>query len=527
MKKLLAILHAAKAGWILSREGVLKALPLEQIKEIPAFIPFFAKILAKKNAKNSKRSENLARAIHRLGPTYVKLAQFLATRPDLIGKELAQELSLLQDQAEQFSQIEAIAQIENSLGKKIDDTFLTLGPAIAAASMAQVHQATAKTKDGKIYKYAVKVIRPDIRKRFAKDFKNFYQIAAMLEHYNPSLQRLKPVSVVQTLEKSTKTELDLRLEGAALSQMAENTKNDEGFSVPKIDWERTGRDVLTMEWIDGVKISDLETLKKNNIDLKDLAKRLVQSFLQHSLRDGFFHADMHPGNLLITKNAEIVALDFGITGLLGQKEKYFLAQILYGFIKRDYDHIAAVHFQAGYVPDDQDVARFAQANRAIGEPIHGHNAQTISMAKLLGLLFEITEIFNMQTRPELILLQKTMVVVEGLARTLDPDFNMWKTAEPVVKNWLVKNAGIAAFSKDIKRNSQSFLQVFHQLPEIMHQQHNILKQLEYQSKYGWQINEKSLTSLTNKQPKGYLRTFLLAIIAACLIALTYKIYSGF
>ena len=238
-----------------------------------------------------------------------------------------------------------------------------------------------------------------------------------------------------------KQELDLRMEAAALSEMAENTRDDPGFRVPKVDWERTARDVLTTEWIDGTPISDTEALRKQGFDLVALGDTVIQSFLRHAIRDGFFHADMHQGNLFIDRSGLLVAVDFGIVGRLGPKESMFLAEILYGFITRDYLRVSRVHFEAGYVPRDQDPAVFAQAIRAIGEPIMDRAANEISMARLLTQLFEVTAQFNMQTQPQLLLLQKTMVVVEGVARTLNPNLNMWVTAEPVVRGWIERKLG--------------------------------------------------------------------------------------
>ena len=287
----------------------------------------------------------------------------------------------------------------------------------------------------------MKVIRPGVRRRFFHDLESYFLAARLQEKYIPSSRRLRPVEVTETLAQTTKIEMDLRLEAAALSELGENTKDDPGFRVPSVDWERTGRDVLTMEWVDGVKMNDIAGLVDAGHDLKAIAANLIQSFLRHTLRDGFFHADMHPGNLFVEANGTIVAVDLGIAGRLGKKERRFLAEILYGFITRDYLRVAEVHFEAGYVPRQHNVAAFAQAIRAIGEPIHGQPAETISMAKLLTLLFEVTELFDMATRPELILLQKTMVVVEGVARTLDPAFNMWKTSEPVVGDWIAGNLG--------------------------------------------------------------------------------------
>jgi ubiquinone biosynthesis protein len=240
-----------------------------------------------------------------------------------------------------------------------------------------------------------------------------------------------------------KQELDLRMEAAALSEMAENTKQDPGFRVPKVDWERTARDVLTTEWIDGTPISDVEALRAQGFDLVALGDTVIQSFLRHAIRDGFFHADMHQGNLFIDRAGQLVAVDFGIVGRLGPKESMFLAEILYGFITRNYLRVSEVHIEAGYVPRDQDPAVFAQAIRANGEPIMDRAASEISMARLLTQLFDVTAQFNMQTQPQLLLLQKTMVVVEGVARTLNPNLNMWVTAEPVVRNWIERKLGPA------------------------------------------------------------------------------------
>jgi len=247
--------------------------------------------------------------------------------------------------------------------------------------------------------------------------------------------------VVETLAKSVAIEMDLRMEAAAISEMAENSKNDEGFRVPQVDWSRSARRVLTLEWIDGVPISDHATLRAQGHDLKAFGARLMRIFLRHAMRDGFFHADMHPGNLFIDDQGRIVAVDFGIMGRLGLKERRFLAEILHGFITRNYRRVAEVHFEAGYVPRRHSVELFAQALRAIGEPIMDRPASEISMAQLLGQLFQYTEVFDMQTRPELLLLQKTMVVVEGVGRSLDPELNMWVVAEPVVKDWLQSQFG--------------------------------------------------------------------------------------
>lgn len=464
MRHISAALRLMRAGWILTREGVIGALPVDDLQGLPKLGHKLAKLLARPRVRSRERSERISRAMNRLGPSYVKLGQFLATRPDIVGRDIAADLELLQDRLDFFSQGEAKKAIENSLGRPVSDLFEYFEAPIAAASMAQVHPASI-VKNGQSQKVAVKVIRPGVRQRFARDLTSFFMVAHMQEHYVPATRRLRPVKVVETLAQTTRIEMDLRLEAAALSEIAENIKDDEGFRVPAVDWERTGRDVLTLEWIDGIKVSEVDALRAAGFDLKKLAETLIQSFLRHTLRDGFFHADMHPGNLFVDPKGTIVAVDFGITGRLNKKQRRFLAEILYGFITRDYHRVAAVHFEAGYVPHEHDMASFAQAIRAIGEPIHGQPAETISMAKLLTLLFEVTELFDMETRPELLMLQKTMVVVEGVSRTLDPHFNMWKSAEPVVGGWIRKNLGLQGILSDAKETGQALLHFMREAPE--------------------------------------------------------------
>ena len=287
------------------------------------------------------------------------------------------------------------------------------------------------------------MLRPGVEQRFHADLRAFTFAARHAENLSAEARRLRLVEVVDTLRRSVMMEMDFRLEAAALSEMAENTKDDPDFRVPAVDWDRTSKEVLTLEWIDATPLSDRARLQAKGFDLRQLARALIQTFLRHALRDGFFHADMHPGNLFVDDAGRLIAVDFGIMGRLGVKERLFLAEILHGFITRDYHRVAEVHFEAGYVPPHHSVENFAQAIRAIGEPIHSRTAEEISMARLLTLLFEVTGIFDMRTRPELLLLQKTMVVVEGVARSLDPKLDMWSTAEPVVGEWMARHLGPA------------------------------------------------------------------------------------
>ena len=439
-----ALYRIAAAGFVLAREGAFALVDVEPLPALPRAVVRFARLLERRNVDDAARAERLTAALNRLGPSYVKLGQFLATRPDIVGRAAAETLGRLRDEIEPFPEAEARGLIEKAFGKPVDEIFLSFSPPIAAASIAQVHKAERADAEGERYPVAVKVLRPDVRQRFRRDLDTFYAAARLIERIDPAARRLRPVAVVDTLNRSVVIEMDLRLEAAALSEMAEATAADAGFRVPKVEWDLTARDVLTLEWIDGIKLSDVEAIRDAGHDLPTLARRLMQAFLRHALRDGFFHADMHQGNLFVDEAGDIVAVDFGIMGRLGRAEQRFLAEILFGFIRRDYRRIAEVHFSAGYVPANHSVEDFAQALRAIGEPIHGQKASEISMARLLTLLFEVTELFDMRTRPELLLVQKTMVVVEGVSRTLDPDFDMWSASEPVVREWIERHLGPAA-----------------------------------------------------------------------------------
>ncbi|MEQ9245527.1 MAG: 2-polyprenylphenol 6-hydroxylase, partial [Nitratireductor sp.] len=483
-----AYLRLARAGWILVREGVVAAMPGDQLEGMPRFGWRVAKLMSRRRSARRDRPERLAQAVNRLGPSYVKLGQFLATRPDVVGHDMARDLSLLQDRMDTFPEAQARMAIQSSLGLPVEELFVEFDGPVAAASIAQVHEARVDAGEAEPRKVAVKIIRPGVRRRFQNDLESYFLAAHLQERFMPSTRRLKPVKVAETLAQVTKIEMDLRLEAAAISEIQENTKDDPGFRVPAVDWQRTGRDVMTLEWVNGTKMSDIDALREAGHDLEALARTLIQSFLRHTLRDGFFHADMHPGNLFVEDNGTIVAVDFGITGRIGRKERHFLAEILYGFITRDFRRVAEVHFEAGYVPAHHDVAAFAQALRAIGEPIHGQSAETISMARLLTLLFEVTELFDMQTRPELLLLQKTMVVVEGVARTLDPHFNMWKTAEPVVSDWIAANLGPRGMLNDAREGVGALVALVRQAPDLAARTERLTREIDTMAQKGQRID---------------------------------------
>ena len=465
----------ARAGFVFAREGVFALVDTRPLP-LPAKTAIaLARLIERPTAKDG--SSRLAAALTKLGPTYVKLGQFLATRPDVVGRAIARDLESLQDKMAPFPQSEAEAVVAAAFGKPVADVYASFGPAVAAASIAQVHRAEV-AQQGVNKPMAVKILRPNIERRFKSDLDAFFYAARKAESLSIEAQRLRPVEAVATLARSVTMEMDFRLEAAALSEMAENTREDLDFRVPTVDWDRTAREVLTLEWIDGTPLNDRAALEARGLDLPALGHTVLQSFLRHALRDGFFHADMHPGNLFVDDDGRLVAVDFGIMGRLGPKERRFLAEILFGFITRDYHRTAQVHFDAGYVPSHHSVDSFAQAIRAIGEPIHNRTAEDISMAKLLMLLFEITGLFDMRMRPELLLLQKTMVVVEGVARTLDPKLDMWSVSEPVVREWIERNLGPVGKLEDVAEGAGEIGRFVAQVPSLLSRAATLIDQLD-------------------------------------------------
>ncbi|WP_439124926.1 2-polyprenylphenol 6-hydroxylase [Marivita sp.] len=406
------------------------------------------------------------RALTALGPAYIKFGQVLSTRPDVVGDEMAKQLRVLQDKLPPFSIAEAKAMVETELGVPVDTVFSAFSEPVAAASIAQVHKAELAGTGETV---AVKVLRPHIEKDFRKDIDAFYFAARLIEVLSPSSRRLRPMDVITHFEGVVMGELDLRLESAAASEFAANTEQDEGFQLPAIKWDMSSRRVMTMAWAEGVPLGDNAALDAAGHDRVALSERVLQLFLQHALRDGFFHADMHQGNLKVAPNGDIIALDFGIMGHIDEYTRRVYAEILYGFIRRDYKRVAEVHFEAGYVPNDRDVDEFARALRAVGEPIFGMDATRISMGRLLSYLFEVTERFGMETRTELILLQRTMVVVEGVARSLDPKMNIWNVAKPIVEDYIKTSIGPRAFAKDLGKTALVLARFGPRLPGLMEQ----------------------------------------------------------
>ena len=488
-----------KLGRKVAKSDILELA--SKFQEPPLIIKILFKILAISFTKketleaNKDEGERLSSSLESMGTTFIKLGQFLATRPDIIGEELSKRLENLQDRLPPFSSYEAKEIIKKDLGEETFNTILNLSEPIAAASIAQVHKAQIND-EGTIKDVAIKILRPNIKKIFNEEIDAIMLFAFLVESFVKKTKRLKLVEVVFLLKEITNLEMDLRFEAAAANEYAENTKNDAGFRVPQIYWNFTSENVMTLDWIDGVSIRETEELKRRNIDTKKIAEDIIQHFLRHAVRDGFFHADMHQGNIFIDNNGEIAPIDFGIMGRLDRLSKRFLAEILYGFIQRDYKKEVEVHLVAGLVPKEVPIDDLAQALRSIGEPIFGQAVKDISGGKLLKQLFDVTEKFNMQTQPQLLMLQKTMVVVEGVARKLHPETNIWTTSKPVLESWLRETKDPINTLNETIQSTSEVIKRLPEFPEIMDKANQALTFLA-----SGQIpqNSNSFTALNNKK----------------------------
>ena len=432
------ILRLFKIARKLSTSGAINTI--NQVHEIPLSVNLFFNFISIGSESNrfddkKKAGEKLCIALQGMGTTFIKLGQFLATRPDIIGEEISKDLEKLQDKVPAFDLYQAKKIIKKEIGEKQYNNIIELSEPIAAASIAQVHIAKIKNENQE-KQVAIKILRPDIEKLFNEELDALMLFAYIIENTISRAKRLKLVEVIHLLREITNIEMDLRFEAAAANELYENTQQDLGFNVPKIYWNYTTKKILTLDKVEGISIREQEKLQNLGVDLKKLAENLIQLFLKQAVRDGFFHGDMHQGNLFVDTKGNIIPVDFGIMGRLDKNNRKFLAEILYGFIKRDYVKVAEVHFKAGLVPSEASKEEFAQALRSVGEPIFGQTIKDISGGNLLAQLFEITEKFNMPTQPSLLLLQKNMVVVEGVTRKLYPETNIWEVSRPVLENWL-------------------------------------------------------------------------------------------
>lgn len=417
-------------------------------------------LLVRRSGTASRPGERLKAALTELGPAFVKIGQALSVRPDLIGNEIADDLSSLQDRMPAFDGAEARSAVEAELGERLSERFSSFDDeAVAAASIAQVHRAV--TTEG--VEVAVKVLRPGVEAAFARDLELARWAAGTTEKFFPGLRRLRPLDVADTIVRTVEIEMDLRLEAAAADELRENLADEPGFSVPEVDWSRSGRRVLTTRWVEAAPIHDLPTTP-GAPDPRAVVANFSRVFFLQVFRDGFFHADLHPGNLFVDPDGVVHAVDFGIMGRLDRPTRRYLAEMLYGFLTRDYAHVANVHIRAGYVPAHHSAEEFAQAARAIAEPVLGLPLNRISLARLLAQLFAVTERFDMRTQPQLLLLQKTMLVAEGVGRELCPDANMWELARPLIEDWMSRNAGPEA---RVRETAGAFLDQLERLPRLM------------------------------------------------------------
>ena len=466
--KLATFLRMMRTAWILIRHDAF--VPKEYAPLVPAPMRAIGAIsrLFSRRKKSENPGERFASALECLGPAYIKFGQILSTRGDMFDPVFARGLSRLKDKVPPFAMDVAEKKLEAEWGAPWQEHLISLSEPIAAASVAQVHKGVLKSKDGSAGDVvAVKILRPNIQLRMDRDLKVIMLVAKLAHRFVPNLRRLQPIAFVKEAKRALALELDLRLEAAAASEMAEIAIETGLFTVPALHWELVEKNILVTEWVDGTAMSDDAILELPIQERRALATKVIQSFLASTFEFGVFHADMHEGNMIYSQGKDLTLIDFGILGRLGKKEIRFEIDTLYGFLQRDYYKIAQVHFDIGYVPPHHNIEDFASALRAVGEPIFGKNAEDVSMAKVLLQLLEITELFDMELQPQLLLLQKSMMQTEGVARRLDPEFDMWEASRAIVEKAAREELGpqryIDDFIYDMKRVKKSL----GQLPDAM------------------------------------------------------------
>ena len=450
------------AGWALVRADAL--VPREVEPLLPPSARWAGKALrlfAGPQARRGRPGERLARVLEKQGPAAIKMGQFLSTRADIFGTAFAEDLGHLKDRLPAFPLEVARAEIARNLNQPLDAIFTDIGEPVAAASLAQAHPATLV--DGR--KVAVKVLRPGVERRVMQDTGVLRLAARLAEKLAPASRRLRPTEFVEVVIRALELEMDLRFEAAGCAELGEAMALDPYMRAPGVIWDGVGKRVLTLTWAQGTPLSEAAALDLPGLDRKALAENVTRGFLAQALDHGLFHGDLHEGNLFVAAPASVVAVDYGIIGRLGPGERRYLAEILYGFLNRDYARIAKVHFDAGYVPAHQDMDAFAQALRAVGEPVFGRDARDVSMGRLLAQLFEITALFDMALRPELVLLQKTMVTVEGVARRIDPAHDLWAAADPVVRRWIGRELSPASKARDFAEEALRAIKAMARLAE--------------------------------------------------------------
>ncbi len=500
---ILRLLHIV---WTLARHGAFT--PLEHIPHAPSTLIRLAGLLRKRSLDSLRPGERMAAALVALGPSFVKLGQSVATRPDLVGEQTAHDLSRLQHSLEPFSAEEARATFESEIGGPVGNFFVHFNDTpVAAASIAQVHRAV--TTDGR--DVAVKILRPQIEARFARDLGLFRWVSRLMERSLPWIRWLRPVEVVELFAETVNLELDLRLEAAAASELARNFADDPDFKVPDVDWQRTRRRVFTLEWLDGTRPDDREVVRIAGHDPDEVVRKSAVIFFQQVFRDGFFHADMHPGNVLILHDGRIAPLDFGIMGRLDLPTRHILADVLSSLLSSDYQQVASVYHRAGFLPRHKSVDAFAQACRAICEPILGRPLGEISLARLLGHMLQVTRQFDMEVQPQLLILQKTMVVAEGVGRHLSDQVNIWEIAHPLIETWMRDTRSPGAQARQIAGYATDFSR---RIPVHLIQAEQVIRDL---STGGMRLHPETLREMGGGRNGGLQPAWIILLLAVLLV----------
>lgn len=497
-----------------ARHGALA--PFEQAMVgagLAPFLLFVIQLLFGRQFGDKRPGERLALALSELGPAFIKLGQVLSTRSDLLGEQVAEDLAKLQDQLPAFSAFQARATIETELGARIEELFSQFDDEpVSAASISQVHYAVTLPDDDfpEGRQVAVKVLRPGIEEAFRSDIELLLWMAYLIERTQPRLKRLKPVEVVQTFSATVSVEMDLRLEAASAAELRQNFAGDPTYRVPDIDWRRTAKRAMTQERLTGIPMDDRAGMLAASLDIDDVLTKAAAAFFNQAFRDGYFHGDQHPGNMTVGYDGAIQVVDFGIMGRLSKRTRYFLADMLLAFLQRDYAKVAEVYVDAGYLPPAKSVEDFTLALRSIGEPIHGRPLQHISFARVLGQLFSVAENFQMEVQPELLLLQKNMLMAEGVSRRLNPALNIWTLAQPLIEQWMRDNRGPEARVTQI---AEEALLVVRRFPAVMRNMDQLLHHL---AEGGLRLDPEAL-QVINRQGSNWWLWIIIAVLVAGLL----------
>jgi len=517
LRTLRSLLRFLRIARTLARHDALA--PLEEVGVAPGLM-WFVRRVSRRQAEG-RPGQKMARALTEMGPSFIKLGQALSTRADLLGEQVALDLAELQDHLPPFDGALARRIIQEELGSPVEDLFLAFDPQpVSAASIAQVHEATVASEDeaqSEPKKVAVKILRPGIEKAFERDLEFFYWVAEWVERAQPKLRRFRPVEAVRVFEETVRLEMDLRMEGAAASELAENFADDETYNVPEIDWRRSSRRVLTMSRVDGIPMDDREALLAAGHDLAEVLTKAAGIFFNQVFRDGFFHGDQHPGNMWVAEDGNIVAVDFGIMGRMDWRTRRHLADMLIATLGGDYHRLAAVYMEAGYLPKSDSSGHaldvFAQALRSVCEPIAGRPLNEISFARLLAQLLRLTESFELPVQPQLLLLQKNMLMAEGVSRRLDPSLNIWTLAQPLIDAWMRENRGPQA------RLRESVEDVLHGLRQLPALADNLERATEELADGRIRLHPDTIAQLTARNGGSLARWALPVALAALAVAL--------